>query len=235
MKSLKKLVLVSLIVTTISSCAALKYVLTQGDAIAGVKELLTNGILKGAGILSKDGAYSGDTFLNAMMPPEYAKAVKLLNDIGLGKEVSKFTNTLTQVAAKTAERSGGMFLEGIKRMDIGDAIGIVKGADNAATTYFKGKIGDSLKLALKPVVASALDEYKVNDALNKLLGPVKLLGNTFKPDLNGIVSGLVTNAMFNKVEEVEKEIRTKAEARTSDVLKKVFGSAAERVTGGILK
>jgi hypothetical protein len=42
------------------------------------------------------------------------------------------------------------------------------------------------------------------------------------------MSGLVTNLMVNKIAEKEIEVRTKAAARTSALLQKVFASAAAR-------
>jgi hypothetical protein len=36
------------------------------------------------------------------------------------------------------------------------------------------------------------------------------------------MAGLVANAMFNKIQEKEIEIRSRAEARTSTLLQKVF-------------
>jgi hypothetical protein len=37
------------------------------------------------------------------------------------------------------------------------------------------------------------------------------------------MAGFIANAMFNKIEEKERDIRTKAEARTSTLLQRVFG------------
>ena len=59
-----------------------------------------------------------------------------------------------------------------------------------------------------------------------MLVPAKpLLGNNSRLNLNidNLLAGAVALAMFKKIEEQEIAIRTKAEARSTQLLQKVFG------------
>lgn len=207
----------------LSSCDVLKQVastfLTEQDAINGIKEMLTIGA-NGNALISKE------TLMGAILPSEVNTVLQKLNQLGLSKDVDKFTNTLSNAASQTATNSIPVFAYGIKNMSITDAIGIVKNGGTSATDFLRNKIGDSLRNAVSPIMKTALDQYKITQEWDKLVGPAKLLlGNKVKLNLNldNILAGVVTNAMFTKIAEQETLIRTKAEARTSPTLQKVFG------------
>lgn len=208
---------------SLSGCDVLKntasYLLNERDAIAAIKEMLTIGS-QGKALISKE------SLMGAILPAEVNNVLQKLQQWGLSKELDKFTNTLTTAATETATNAIPVFAEGIKRMTIKDAIGIVKNGGTAATDYLRSSIGDTLRKAVTPIMKTALDQYKVIQEWDKLVAPVKLiLGDKVKLNLgiDHLMAGVVTNAMFAKIAEQETTIRTKAEARTSPTLQKVFG------------
>ncbi|MBL0146101.1 MAG: DUF4197 domain-containing protein [Chitinophagaceae bacterium] len=208
----------------INSCSTLKGLFTAQDATAAIKELLSFGTQHGGNLLGKNGAFSKEALMQSLLPKDVDKVINVLETLGLGKEVNRFTATLSAAAEKTAEKSVPIFLQGIKKMDIGDAVGIVKNGGTACTDYLRKTIGDTLRKAIAPEMNNALDEYKLAKQWNDLVAPAKLLlGDKLNLDLGNLMSGLVTNMMFNKIEEKEKEIRTKAQARNTALLQKVFG------------
>jgi hypothetical protein len=210
------------------SCSTLKSLFTAQDATAAIKELLSFGTEHGGNLLGKNGAFSKEALMQSILPKDVDKVINVLETLGLGKEVNRFTATLSTAAAKTAEKSVPIFLQGIKRMDISDAIGIVKNGGTSATDYLRKTIGDTLRRAIAPEMNNALDEYKLAKQWNDLVGPAKLLlGDKLNLDLGNLMSGLVTNAMFSKIEEKEREIRTKAQARNTALLQKVFGQISK--------
>lgn len=218
----------SLFVLLAPSCSTLKGLFTAQDATAAIKELLSFGTEHGGNLLGKNGAFSKESLMQSILPKDVDKVINVLETLGLGKEVNRFTTTLSTAAAKTAEKSVPIFLQGIKRMDIGDAIGIVKNGGTSATDYLRSKIGDTLRRAIAPEMNNALDEYKLAKQWNDLVAPAKLLlGDKLNLDLGNLMSGLVTNAMFNKIEEKEREIRTNAQARNTALLQKVFGQVVK--------
>jgi hypothetical protein len=219
---------IALFILLVPSCSTIKNLFTAQDATAAIKELLSFGSQYGGNLLSKNGAFSKESLMQSILPKDVDKVINVLETLGLGKEVNRFTTTLATAAEKTAEKSVPIFLQGIKRMDIGDAFGIVKNGGTAATDYLRKTIGDTLRRAIAPEMNNALNEYKLATQFNELVAPAKLLlGNKLNLDLGSLMSGLVTNMMFSKIEEKEREIRTKAQARNTALLQKVFGQVVK--------
>jgi hypothetical protein len=217
---MKKIMLILLLplLVTLNSCKTLGYSLNEGDAVAAIREMLTIG----AGMKS---IINQQSLVEAILPGEAGKVLQTIQQLGLSKEVDKFTNTLTVAATQSAEQSIPVFLLGIKKMNIRDAVGIVKNGGTSATDYLRRTIGDSLRNAITPVMRTALNNYNIVQEWDKLTAPVKpLLGNRASLNLNidNLTAGVVTLAMFKKIEEQEIAVRTKSEARTSALLQKVF-------------
>lgn len=221
-----KKILLSLSLTIIvffSSCDVLKNaastILNERDAVNAIKEMLTIGS-NGNALISKD------ALMNAILPKDVNTVLQKLQQLGLSKDIDKFTNTLTNAATQTATNSIPVFVDGIKRMSITDAIGIVKNGGTAATDYLRSTTGENLRNTVTPIMKTALDQYNITKEWDKLVAPAKLvLGNKVNLNLNldNLLAGVVTNAMFNKIAEQEVAIRTKAEARTTPTLQRVFG------------
>jgi hypothetical protein len=207
-----------------SGCSTMKNILTQRDAEEAIREALSIGSTFGGSALGQKGAFSKETMLDALFPPEIKKLLNTLETFGLSKEVDRFTATLGTAAEKTAEQSIPVFLLGIKKMNFKDAVGIVKNGGTSATDYLRRTIGDTLRSSIRPVMHAALEEYKLVTEWNKLAEPAKLFaGDKLNLDIASLMSGVVVNMMFNKIAEKETEIRTRTEARTSAALQKVFG------------
>lgn len=110
-----------------------------------------------------------------------------------------------------------------------DAINIIKGQSNAATEYFRQKTTSKLIAAFMPVIKSSLDKFSAT----KYYGDVVNTYNNFpttinklNPDLPSFVAGKAINALFDQVAKEEANIRSNVSARSTDMMKKVFGWAA---------
>lgn len=227
MTKLKKLALfITLIISILGSgCANSKGLLgrlTVADYVNGIKEALSIGARFGGGSLSK-GAFNKTTLLSAILPEELQKVTSVLSTLGLTAEVDKFSSTLTNAAEETVEKSVPIFLTGISKMSIKNAAKIVSGGGTSATDYLRASIGDSLRNAITPTMNTALNNYGLNTQWTKLTQPVTLLfGGKLNLDLGNLMAGFISNAMFNKIEEKERDIRLNATARTSTLLQRVF-------------
>jgi hypothetical protein len=70
---------------------------------------------------------------------------------------------------------------------------------------------------------TALDEYKLTEQWDKLMKPAQaLVGNKLNLDLPTLMAGMVSEKMFQKIEEKEKLVRADAASRTTPLLQKVF-------------
>jgi len=209
-----------------STLQSLTNILSEGDAANAIKEALIIGSNFGANSLAQKGSFSKDVLLKAILPQEVQKVVQTLDRLGLTTELNRFTNTLDNAAIDAASKSAPIFIDGIRHMSIRDAIGIVKNGGTAATDYLRRSVGDSLRGAVAPVMRTALNEYRIAQEWDKLVGPAKiLLGNRAGLNLNleNILAVIITNEMFSKIEQQEISIRTNVQARTSATLQRVFG------------
>ena len=68
-----------------------------------------------------------------------------------------------------------------------------------------------------------LDEYKLDEQWDKIMKPAQAaLGSKINLDLANLMAGLVSEKMFQKLEEKERDIRANAAARTTPLHQKVF-------------
>ena len=224
-KSVRHLTLLAFIASSLlfSGCGTLKSLLSGDDIAAGLKEALIQGITKGGNDARNGSLFSSSNILSSVLPESAVKVINTLNTLGMGGDITRFTNTVTSAAGKSAESAVPIFISGIQRMNIRDAVGILGGGYNAATNYLRTSIGDSLRQAIKPQVAVALEEYKAQEGFNALVSKLPF-GNKPNIDLASIVAQQVANQMFKEVEQEEYRIRTDVAARTTPLLQRVFSS-----------
>ena len=215
--------LFAFIIPAFFSCSSLNqlgYTLNERDAGSAIRQMLEIGTKDG---VLKSGAFSKETMMSAIFPEPVKKVLNTLQQLGLTNEIDRFTTTLSSAAEKTATNSVPIFIDGISRLKFNDAINIIKNGGTSATDYLRSSVGDSLRRSITPVMQSALDEYKLNEQWNNIVKPVKgIAGNKLNLDLANLMAGVVSEAMFQKIEEKEKQVRSDAAARTTPLLQKVF-------------
>ncbi len=202
-----------------SNLGKLAYSLTEQDAADAIRQLLQFGSREGLNA----SAFSKQALIEKVVPGELQTPLRILQALGLTGELDKLTSTLETAATKTAERSIPIFEQSISSMQLTDAMHIVKKGGTSATDYLRLTAGDNIRTAIKPVMQDALNTYQVNKYWDKLKKPLQgVLGEKFNPDLAGMMSFVVTEAMFNKIAEKEKQVRADAAARQTPLLQKVF-------------
>ena len=195
------------------------YTLNEKDASEAIRQLLQIGAKDGL----ESGAFSKETMMSAIFPEGVRKVLNTMQQLGVTNEVDRFTTTLGTAAEKTAERSIPIFLNGIGSMKFNDAVRIIKTGGTSATDYLRSSVGSDLRTSITPIMKSALDEYKLTEQWSNIMKPISsATGNKVNIDLPTLMAGMVSEAMFKKIEEKEREIRTSANARTTTLLQKVF-------------
>ena len=129
---------------------------------------------------------------------------------------------MTELAAKDA---APIFVNAIKSMSIADGFTILKGANNAASTYLKDKTNAELTAKFKPIVASALKKVAITKYWNPLVTTYNKVPGAKKqnPNLEAYVTQRAIEGLFKLVADEELKIRKDPASRVSDLLKKVFG------------
>jgi hypothetical protein len=101
----------------------------------------------------------------------------------------------------------------------------LSGNQTAATDYFKTKTTDKLTAAFRPVVEKSMNEVGVTRQYKELVGRYQTIpfvkSETF--DINSYVVSKALDGLFHVLGEEERKIRTNPAARTTNLLKEVFG------------
>ncbi len=199
---------------------------TETEAAAGIKEALAQGLAGAVLNLNREDGFFKNAFYKILMPPDAIKVENTLRDIGLGSMVDKAILQINRGAEDAAGYAKPIFVNAIKSMSISDAIGLVRNGDTSATHFFRDKTTAALTEAFLPVIKSSLAKVNATkyygDIINKY-NSLPIVFNKVNPDLAGFVTMKATNALFDLVAKEEKNIRENFAARTTDLLKKVFG------------
>ena len=195
------------------------------DIAAGLKEALAIGAEKGATALSKENGFLGNPLLKIILPAEAQKVEKVLRGAGLGKMVDDAITSMNHGAEEACKEAAPIFINAIKQMDVNDAIGILKGADTAATGFLRGKTTAPLGEAFKPVINRSLEKTGATKYWSTMINAYnKFSLQKINPDLSGYVTEKALEGIFTQIAIEEKNIRKDPLARTSDLLKKVFSN-----------
>src|SRR5688572_23145245 len=200
---------------------------TSTEEVAlGLKEALTNGISKGSELVSQVDGYFKNPEIKIPFPPEVKQVETRLRQIGMGSEVDKFILTLNRGAEDAAKEAKPIFIQAIKEMTIQDAWSILKGEQDAATQYLKRTTGALLKEKFKPVIQNSLNKVNATKYYGDLVTSYNKIPLVQKvnPDLDEYATDKAIDGLFIMIAKEEKNIRENPLARTSALLKKVFGS-----------
>ncbi len=202
--------------------------LTSVEMDGGLKEALAVGAERAIKELGRKGGYLDDASVRIPLPGSLDKAEKILRMMGQGDAVDEFLVTVNRAAEKAVPLASGIVGDAVRDMSITDAKKILTGPDDAATKYFRDKTDAELTQAMLPIVKHATDAAGVTSAYKRLVkkaGPASgLVGDSL--DVDRYVTEKALDGLFLKVAEEEKAIRTNPVARSSDLLKKVFGSVS---------
>lgn len=198
---------------------------TTNEVIAGLKEALIQGISKGSDQASKIDGYLKNPQIKIPFPPDVAKVEDRLRDIGLGKEVDKFITSLNRGAERAAVEAKPIFVDAIRSMTIEDAWAILRGEPDAATQYLKRTTSEALKVKFQPIIKSSLDEVNATRYYGDLVNTYNKipLVNKVDPDLDNYATDKAIEGLFLLIAKEEANIRENPVARTTELLKKVFG------------
>jgi len=200
--------------------------LSNADITAGLKEALTKGSTAVVGKLGQQNGFSNDPAIRIPLPKTLQSARNYASQIGLEKSFDDLELRLNRAAELATPKAKSLFVGAIKDMSVQDAKGILNGPSDAATSYFRGKTGPSIKTAMRPLVDNALAQVGAVQSFNQLLQQYNAipLAPKVEADLSGHVVDKGSDGIFLYLAQEEKEIRTNPVKRTTELLQRVFGA-----------
>ncbi len=249
---MKKTILFAAICLSLFSCSQLMQVASQfgttatsglpatnAENISGLKSSLTIGIEQAVSNLSITDGFYKDATLKLLLPKEAQPIIDNIRLVPGGQAlVDKAVLSLNRSAEDAVKEATPIFKNAILNMSITDGVGILFGENNAATEFLRRNTYSQLEAAFSPKVRASLSKPLVgnvstsqtwntlssgfNSVAKSPVGVVASLKQV-NVSLENYVTEKALDALFLKIAEEEKNIRTNPTARVSDLLKKVFG------------
>ncbi|WP_405211954.1 DUF4197 domain-containing protein [Dokdonia sp. Asnod2-E02] len=232
---MKKIIAV-LVLFSLVSCAELQGVIdslpTESETSgisnqmigSGLKQALDFGIDKQVTKLtSTDGFYKNE-LVKILLPEELQKVDKTLRAIGLGSLADEGIKALNRAAEDAVSEATPIFVDAVKQITFNDVRTILLGTDNAATQYLEGKTNTALYNKFNPVIKNSFAKVGADQIWTNLITKYNdlPLTNNVNPDLTDYVTQQALQGVYTMIAVEEKEIRTKTQSRTTDLLKRVF-------------
>jgi hypothetical protein len=202
--------------------------LDDGTVAKGLKEALANGTERAVKEVARPDGYFGNQLIKILLPAKLQKAADLLGSVGYRKQVDELVLSMNRAAEGAAPKAAKFFGDAIRQMTVEDARGILSGGDTAATKFFERKTRQKLFDAFKPTVSESMGRVGTARAYNEMIGkynslPLASLAGKPSLDLDTYVTDKALDGLFTMVGQEEKNIRSNPAARTTDLLRKVFG------------
>lgn len=196
------------------------------DMTGGIKQALEKGLLAGVQQVSAPDGFLKNAAIKLAFPPEARQAEQTLRSLGMNKLCDDVIVSMNRAAEDATKKAIPIFLAAIKKLSIKDAEGILAGPDNAATQFFQNHTNEALAVAFKPVIDSSLRKVNADtyyktaaSAYNK----IPFTAHKLNTDLAVYATQKATEGLFKTIADQELKIRTESGARSTPLMKKVFG------------
>lgn len=195
------------------------------EIINGLKEALRVGSDRVVSQIGTTDGFNANPDIHIPLPPTLQKVQSALKTVGLSGMADDLELRLNRAAEAAAPEARQLFWNAVSTMSIDDAQKIYNGPDDAATSYFRGRMTPELREKFTPVVNDSLREVGAVRSYDAMIGQYKSL--PFVPDVTADLSDhVVTEALgglFLLLGREEKAMRENPAARTTEILKTVFG------------
>jgi hypothetical protein len=193
--------------------------------VSGLKEALSVATQRAVLSTSQANGFLGNPQIRIGLPGALGKLASALRAVGMGAQVDEFELAMNRAAEKAAGQATPVFVDAIRRLSFQDAAGIVTGGDTAATDYFERTTSEPLRLRFRPIAEQAMQNVGLARQYDQLLARYNAIPFTSKPqlDLPSYVTERTLAGLFHVIGEEERKIRTNPAARTTELLRQVFG------------
>lgn len=201
--------------------------LSNDTMINGLREALEVGSRRAISTVSQDGGYLNNPQIRIPLPPRVQQATDIMKKFGMTQLAEDFETSINQAAEKAAPQATELMINAIKAMTIEDAKNILQGENDAATRYFEDKTRPQLASLFSPVVDDSLNQVGATRYYNQLddrMQAVPMVGQNLNLDLTGYVTDQALNGLFVMLAAEEQKIRENPAARSTELLKQVFGN-----------
>ncbi|WP_290652327.1 DUF4197 domain-containing protein [Aquisalimonas sp.] len=197
----------------------------EGRVAGALREALRVGTERTVERTAREDGYLGNARIRIELPDELQSAATRLRAAGLGSQVDELERTMNRAAESAAQEAASVFADAIRNMRPADVYAVLNGEDAAATAYLREHSESELRQRYQPVIQGHMEQtgvYRVYQPLRNTYNQLPLLGE-LDLDLERYVTDRALDGLFTVLAEEEARIREDPRARTSELLRDVFG------------
>jgi Protein of unknown function (DUF4197) len=201
--------------------------LDEATVLAGLKEALKVGSDNTVTTTSSVDGFLGNALIRIAVPEQLDSAASTLRSVGLGSYVDELEVAMNRAAEQASSEARELFWTAITSLTIGDAFALLRGHDTAITDFFRDRTEADLRLRFTPIVSEKTQSVGLGRLYGDLANTYNALPLTSKPqlvDLDAYVTDQALEGLFTVLAQEEQAIREDPAARTTALLRKVFGN-----------
>lgn len=199
--------------------------LTQRDASRGVRDALGLAAMNATTRLAQPNGFWNDGRVRIPLPGVLGRTQRTLSGLGMAAPLNSLQESLNHAAETAMPEASRLFVTAVRDVTIADAIEIVRGPEDSATRYLRGRTETRLTTMLRPPMARALTDSGAFTLMRTALREVGLAGMTtnLRTEVINFSTTKALDGCFFFVAEEERAIRRDPVRRTTDILRRVFG------------
>jgi hypothetical protein len=200
--------------------------LSENKITGALKQALEKGVTSAVDKLSSKNGFTRSRKYRIPTPEKIKPVTDTLRKIGLTSLADSFENKMNSAAEKATAAAAPVFLDAIMQMTFQDARTILYGKNTEAADYLKKHTYKKLLAEYKPIIRKSINETGAGRIYSTLMDKYDALPFKSKPDfsLENYVTEKSLDAIFQEIAAEEKLIRKDPKARTTQLLKEVFGN-----------
>ena len=191
----------------------------------GVREALRVSVERGLSRVARPGGFADNAALRIPLPDQLQNMDAAMRLAGEQKRLDRFIASLSHAAESSAASTRPVLLTAVSEMPIDGARFLMAG-DTGCTDALRRYAYGRVIGVLDPAVVDAMELGRVTRRYRKLSRdlPVGMLAPPPTFDLDAYVVGRTADGIFLAISQEERRIRTDPAARTSPLLRDVFGA-----------
>jgi hypothetical protein len=219
--------------------------LSQGEIGAGLKDVLKVSSRKVIGQVSKPNGFFGDPAIRIPLPGQLEQARQPLSMVGASGMLDDLSLRMNRGAEKAAPKALNILTDAASNISFDDARQILTGPQDSVTQYFRRSSTDKMTTEFTPIMGTALKGSgadKVMDSVRQKVGGMPMLGalgqmglgkmgmgqsnmtqSLLNLDLTGFAVSGALEGIFHYMGLQEADIRSNPAARSTSLLRKLFG------------
>ncbi len=204
--------------------------LSDQDVTRGRKDALAEGAGKAVSTLGRTDGFLLNDKVRIPLPESLQNVESVMKALGQGKRMEELKTSLNRAAEAAVPEAKTLLVDAIKNMSVADAKAVLTGGDDAATKYFRQATGAKLHERFLPVVGKTVNRYKLTQQYDRIAGTASQAGLIGKEQANmsEYVTSKALDGLFLMIAEEEKAIRQDPLGRSSEYVRKVFGSLQKK-------